>query len=166
MNLGLLVFYFFAAVAVVGAFMTVTRRNPVHSAVYLVLTFIAIAAIYVMLDAEFLFAVQILVYAGEILVLFLFVIMLVNLDEPRRFSGGRLHLGVSAALSLLLFGMLAMVFAREAPPAPAAAAPVAEGNLQMVGSLLYQNYLIPFEVVSVLLLVAMIGAIVLGRPRA
>jgi NADH-quinone oxidoreductase subunit J len=166
MNLGLLVFYFFAAVAVVGGVMMVTRRNPVHSAVYLVLTFVSVAAIYVMLDAEFLFVVQILVYAGGILVLFLFVIMLVNLDEPRRFSGGRLHLGLSAALMLLLFGMLAMVFVREAPRAPAEVAPMAEGNLQMVGSLLYRNYLIPFEVVSVLLLVAMIGAIVLGRPRA
>ena len=163
MNLGLLVFYFFAALAVVGAVMMVTRRNPVHSAVYLVLTFIAVAAIYVMLDAEFLFVVQILVYAGGILVLFLFVIMLVNLDDSRRYSGGRLHLGLSAALALLLFGMLAMVFVKEAPPAPAAVAPMAEGNLQMVGSLLYQNYLIPFEVVSVLLLVAMIGAIVLAK---
>ena len=166
MNLGLLVFYFFAALAVVGAVMMVTRKNAVHSAVYLVLTFVAVAAIYVLLDAEFLFAVQILVYAGGILVLFLFVIMLVNLEEPRRYSGGRLHLGLSTALTLLLFGMLATVFVKEAPQAPAAVAPMAEGNLQTVGWLLYRNYLIPFEVVSVLLLVAMIGAIVLGRPRA
>jgi len=166
MNLGLLVFYFFAALAVVGAAMMVTRKNAVHSAVYLVLTFVAVAAIYVLLDAEFLFAVQILVYAGGILVLFLFVIMLVNQKEPRRYSGGRLHLGLSTALTLILFGMLATVFVKEAPQAGAAAAPMAEGNLQMIGWLLYRNYLIPFEVVSVLLLVAMIGAIVLGRPRA
>jgi len=166
MNLGLLVFYFFAALAVVGGLMMVTRKNAVHSAVYLVLTFIAIAAIYVLLGAEFLFAVQVLVYAGGIMVLFLFVIMLVNLEEPRRYSGGRLHLGLSAGLTLILFGMLAVVFVKDAPPAAAVAASPAEGNLQLVGALLYQNYLIPFEVVSLLLLVAMIGAIVLGRPRA
>jgi NADH-quinone oxidoreductase subunit J len=167
MNLGLLVFYFFAALAVVGGVMMVTRKNAVHSAVYLVLTFIAIAAIYVLLGAEFLFAVQVLVYAGGIMVLFLFVIMLVNLEEPRRYSGGKLHLGLSAGLTLILFGMLAVVFVKDAPPAGAVAASAGgEGNLQLVGALLYQNYLIPFEVVSLLLLVAMIGAIVLGRPRA
>jgi NADH-quinone oxidoreductase subunit J len=166
MNLGLLVFYFFAALAVVGGLMMVTRKNAVHSAVYLVLTFIAIAAIYVLLGAEFLFAVQVLVYAGGIMVLFLFVIMLVNLEEPRRYSGGKLHLGLSAGLTLILFGMLAVVFVKDAPPAMPVAASGGEGNLQLIGALLYRNYLIPFEVVSLLLLVAMIGAIVLGRPRA
>ena len=166
MNLGLLVFYFFAALAIVGALMMVTRKNAVHSAVYLVLTFISIAAIYVLLGAEFLFAVQVLVYAGGIMVLFLFVIMLVNLEEPRRYSGGRLHLGLSTGLTLILFAMLAVVFVKDAPPAAAVAASPGEGNLQLVGALLYQNYLIPFEVVSLLLLVEMIGAIVLGRPRA
>ena len=166
MSLGLLVFYCFAALAITGAVMMVTRKNPVHSAVYLVLTFVSIAAIYVQMGADFLFAVQILVYAGGIMVLFLFVIMLVNLEETRRTSGGRLHLGVSAVLSLALFGMMVRVFVQEAPSAPATVAPLAEGNLQMMGWLLYQNYLIPFEVVSLLLLVAMIGAIVLGRPRA
>jgi NADH-quinone oxidoreductase subunit J len=166
MGLGLVVFYFFSALAVAGAVMMVTRKNPVHSAVYLVVTFVAISAIYVQLGAEFLFAVQVLVYAGGIMVLFLFVIMLVNLEETRRYSGGRLHLGLSAVLAVAIFVMMARVFAKEAPAAPSRVAPLAEGNLQMVGSLLYQNYMIPFEVVSLLLLVAMIGAIVLGRPRA
>jgi NADH-quinone oxidoreductase subunit J len=139
----------------------------VHSAVYLVLTFVAIAAIYVQLGADFLFAVQVLVYAGGILVLFLFVIMLVNLEEPRRFSGGRMRLAASGAVTLLLFGILASTFARSAPAgAVAALAPAAEGNLQAVGVSLYTDYILPFEIVSVLLLVAMIGAIVLGRPRA
>ena len=166
MSLGLLTFYFFAALAVVGALMMITRKNAVHSAVYLVLTFVAIAAIYVQLGADFLFAVQVLVYAGGIMVLFLFVIMLVNLEEPRRYSGGRLHLGLSAALTLILFGMLATVFVKDVPASSTAVVPMAEGNLQMVGWLLYRNYMLPFEVVSLLLLVAMIGAIVLGRPRA
>jgi NADH-quinone oxidoreductase subunit J len=167
MELGLLVFYFFSALAVGGAVMMITRKNPVHSAVYLVVTFVAIAAIYVQLGADFLFAVQVLVYAGGIMVLFLFVIMLVNLEETRRYSGGRLHLVLSVVLAVAVFVMLARVFAADAPTAPPVTGPPAvEGNLQMMGTLLYQNYLIPFEVVSLLLLVAMIGAIVLGRPRA
>jgi NADH-quinone oxidoreductase subunit J len=166
MNLGLLVFYFFAALAVTGALMMVTRKNPVHSAVYLVLTFVAISAIYVQLGADFLFAVQVLVYAGGIMVLFLFVIMLVNLEESRRTSGGKLHLGFSAALTVVLFGMMASVFMKEGSTLPVAGTAMGGGNLQEMGWLLYRNYLIPFELVSLLLLVAMIGAIVLGRPRA
>ena len=166
MNAGLLFFYFFAALAVVGALMTITRRNAVHSAVYLVLTFVAISGIYVLLGAEFLFAVQVLVYAGGIMVLFLFVIMLVNLEEPRRFSGGRLRLGASVALALLLFGALGLAFLREGPAATAPAASLGEGNLQLMGWVLYRQYLLPFEAVSLLLLVAMVGAIILGRPRA
>jgi NADH-quinone oxidoreductase subunit J len=169
MNPGLLLFYFFAAVAVVGGIMMVTRRNAVHSAVYLVLTFVSISAIYVLLGAEFLFAVQVLVYAGGIMVLFLFVIMLVNLEEPRRFSGGRLHLGLSTILSLLLFAMLALVFVRNAPKVqtvtPNAQFMGGLGNIEAIGMGLYRYYLLPFEAVSLLLLVAMIGAIVLARPR-
>src|SRR6266850_5628119 len=167
MNPGLLVFYFFAAVSVVGGIMMITRKNAVHAAVYLVLTFVSISAIYILLGAEFLFAVQVLVYAGGIMVLFLFVIMLVNLDEPRRFSGGRLQLGLSTALSLVLFVMLARVFARGAPSGPAPPGNLGGlGNIELVGTGLYRYYLLPFEAVSLLLLVAMIGAIVLARPRA
>src|SRR5262245_25192294 len=167
MDWGLAVFYFFAALAVVGGVMMITRKNAVHAAIYLVLTFVSIAAIYILMGAEFLFAVQVLVYAGGIMVLFLFVIMLVNLEEPRRFSGGKLRLALSAALTFLLFGMLATLFARASQGAVApGAAQLDEGNLQQVGELLFTKYLVPFEAVSVLLLVAMIGAIVLGRPRA
>lgn len=164
-NPGLLIFYLFAALAVVGGIMMITRKNAVHSAVYLVLTFVSISAIYILLGADFLFAVQVLVYAGGIMVLFLFVIMLVNLEEPKRYTGGRLHLGLSAALTAVLFGTLALVFLEDAPSVTLQAAPVTEGNLQLVGLALYRDYLVPFEAVSLLLLVAMIGAIVLGRPK-
>src|SRR5262245_59171448 len=167
MDWGLAVFYFFAALAVVGGVMMITRKNAVHAAVYLVLTFVSVSAIYILLGADFLFAVQVLVYAGGILVLFLFVIMLVNLEEPRRFSGGRMRLTASSVMTLLLFGILASAFARsDTAQAVAAGAPAAEVNLQAVGLSLYTDYVLPFEIVSVLLLVAMIGAIVLGRPRA
>jgi len=99
-------------------------------------------------------------------VLFLFVIMLVNLEESRRLSGGKLHLAASAVLTCLLFGMLATLFGRVAVGQPSVAAPLGEGNLQLMGIALFRDYMLPFEVVSLLLLVAMIGAIVLGRPRA
>jgi NADH-quinone oxidoreductase subunit J len=165
MNWGLAVFYFFAALSVVGGVMMITRKNAVHSAVYLVLTFVAVSAIYIILGADFLFAVQVLVYAGGILVLFLFVIMLVNLEEPRRYTGGKLHLVTAAVITLLLFGMLAGLFARAGAGQVLASSGQAEGNLQAVGLALFREYMFPFEVVSVLLLVAMIGAIVLGRPR-
>ena len=164
-NPGLLIFYLFAALAVVGGIMMITRKNAVHSAVYLVLTFVSISAIYILLGADFLFAVQVLVYAGGIMVLFLFVIMLVNLEEPKRYTGGRLHLGLSAALTVVLFGTLALVFMEDVPSVTLQAAPATEGNIQLVGLALYRDYLIPFEAVSLLLLVAMIGAIVLGRPK-
>lgn len=165
MNWGLAVFYFFAALAVVGGVMMITRKNAVHSAVYLVLTFVSVSAIYIILGADFLFAVQVLVYAGGILVLFLFVIMLVNLEEPRRYTGGKLHLVTAAVITLLLFGMLAGLFARAGAGQVLSSSGQAEGNLQAVGLALFREYMFPFEVVSVLLLVAMIGAIVLGRPR-
>ena len=167
MDWGRIVFYFFAALAVVGGVMMITRKNAVHAAVYLVLTFVSVSAIYILLGAEFLFAVQVLVYAGGIMVLFLFVIMLVNLEEPRRFSGGRLRLASAGVVTLLLFGMLARTFGRaEAAGSSVGLNVVAQGNLQRVGEALFTDYMLPFEVVSVLLLVAMIGAIILGRPRA
>src|SRR5215471_12672098 len=151
MDLGLAVFYFFAALAVVGGVMMITRRNAVHAAVYLVLTFVSVAAIYILLGAEFLFAVQVLVYAGGIMVLFLFVIMLVNLEEPRRFSGGRLRLAASSAITLLLFGMLARTFARSGAVHPAVGGTAAaQGNLQQMGEIMFTDYMLPFEVVSVL----------------
>ena len=165
MNWGLAVFYFFAALSVVGGVMMITRKNAVHSAVYLVLTFVSVSAIYIILGADFLFAVQVLVYAGGILVLFLFVIMLVNLEEPRRYTGGKLHLVTAGVITLLLFGMLAGLFARAGAGQVVASSGQAEGNLQAMGLALFREYMFPFEVVSVLLLVAMIGAIVLGRPR-
>lgn len=166
MELGPLVFYFFAALAVVGAGMMVTRKNAVHSAIYLVLTFVSISAIYVLLGADFLFVVQILVYAGGIMVLFLFVIMLVNLEDPKRTAGGRLRFGFSTIVTLVLFGILATVFLKKTPEAVGPLVQSGEGNLELIGQLLYREYLLPFEAISLLLLVAMIGAVILARPRA
>ena len=161
MNLGLLVFYFFAAVAVVGAVMMVTRRNPVHSAVYLVLTFLAIAAIYVMLDAEFLFAVQILVYAGGILVLFLFVIMTLDPAEGRRPERGRWVIVPALMLSVVLLGEILLALKGAAGgasgpgPAPTAG----------LGALLLGPYLYAFEIASLLIVASLTGAVALAGRK-
>lgn len=157
-------FYVLAAMAVVSALMVVTRKNPVHSAMFLVFTFFCVAGIYITMSAEFLAAVQVLVYAGGIVVLFLFVIMLVPLHT------GVTRLPVArGAVALLVVALLATtvmtVYARAARSCAAMGvqgeAPA--GNIEAVGIELYTRYLLPFEVASVLLLVAMVGAVVLAR---
>ena len=162
------VFYILASVALLSAVMVIWSRNVVHSAIYLVLTFLCVAGVYVLLRAEFVAAVQVLVYAGGILVLFLFVIMLVNLDAGtgRRV---RVHATVSAVVGGAATALLLYVSASgglESNFGGARADLSAQGgNLQQVGWALYSDYLLPFEIASVLLLVAMIGAIVLARQK-
>jgi len=161
------IFYILASVALLSAVMVIWSRNVIHSAIYLVLTFLCVAGVYVLLQAEFVAVVQVLVYAGGIVVLFLFVIMLVNLQDA---LGARIrtHATVSAAVGtattiLLLYvaasGRLVSGFGR-APDLSAQG-----GNLEQVGWALYRDYLLPFEIASILLLVAMIGTIVLARQK-
>jgi NADH-quinone oxidoreductase subunit J len=161
------IFYILASIALVSAVMVIAGRNVVHSAIYLVLTFLCVAAVYILLRAEFVAAVQVLVYAGGIVVLFLFVIMLVNLKDLRS-PGVRVHAAVSGTLGAVAIGLILYLYSR----APLAAdlpmpGPQAEpaGNLQSIGMALYRDFLLPFEIASVLLLVAMIGAIVLARQK-
>ncbi len=161
------VFYVLASIALLSAVMVIWSRNVVHSAIYLVLTFLCVAGVYVLLRAEFVAAVQVLVYAGGILVLFLFVIMLVNLDDalgPRV----RLHATVSAVVGAAAIALLLYVAGRgglESTFSPGVDLSAQGGNLQQVGWALYRDYLLPFEIASVLLLVAMVGAIVLARQK-
>ncbi len=164
-----LMFLALAAVALAASVMVITRRNLVHSALYLIVTFFAVAAIYVLLHAEFLGVVQLLVYAGGIMVLFLFVILLV--ERPGTGPAGkpmRWHAAASGVLTLLVAAILGAHFLRSgmAPPGGTAVLGASGGNLETVSLALFRNYLLPFEVVSVLLLVALVGAIVLARPRA
>jgi len=163
-------FYTISAFILGFALMVVTTKDTVHSVLFLVLDFLFVAALYVLLGAQFLAVIQILVYAGGIVVLYLFVVMLVNLkrlpevhEDPHR----RTRLGL--VLAAVVLGELAMItilgYGKPAPAlanAAAAAMPVS-GNTQEVGWLLYTSYLIPFEIASMLLLVAMIGAIVLAK---
>jgi NADH-quinone oxidoreductase subunit J len=163
-------FYTLSAFILGFAIMVVSTKNTVHSVLFLVLNFLFVAALYVLLGAQFLAVIQILVYAGGIVVLYLFVVMLVNLkrppeahQDPHRMT--RLGFGLAAAVLLELGAIAAYGSSSAANPAPVAASPSipVSGNTEQVGWLLYTNYLIPFEIASMLLLVAMIGAIILAK---
>jgi NADH-quinone oxidoreductase subunit J len=169
-----IVFYALAALTVLGAIGVVTRRNVVHSAILLIATLMGVAGIYLVLEAEFLAAVQVLVYAGGVMVLFLFVIMLVDLEQRGKPPAGKRRLSRTtivggAVLSVLLLGLLLSVFAGQAlgPASPGAGEVLREngGNLGAVAMSMFRFYLVPFELASILLLVAMVGAVVLARAR-
>ena len=163
-------FYTLAAFILGFAVLVVSTKDTVHSVLFLVLDFLFVAALYVLLGAPFLAAIQILVYAGGIVVLYLFVVMLVNLkrppeahQDPHRQTRFGLGLAVAMLVELAMIGASTYASpARTAFVAPLAAMPVS-GNTEEVGWLLYTNYLIPFEIASMLLLVAMIGAILLAK---
>ena len=154
-----LLFYFFAAMAVGAALMVITLRNPVYSAISLLVTFLAVAALFVLRRAEFVAIVQIFVYGGGVMVLFLFVIMLVNLHRLREMRIFGVQWPTAAAVSAV-FGPL--------NPIPERLVNVdgeALGNSQAVAWTLFREYFVPFEIVSLFLLVAMIGAVVLARKE-
>jgi NADH-quinone oxidoreductase subunit J len=167
------VFYFFAAIAVASAVLTVTRRNVVHSAIFLITALLATAGIFLQLRAEFLFIVQIILYVGGIMVLFVFVIMLVNLDVAvRQLQFGRQR-WVALIIALALAAQVGLMFwsTRKMPGQgiPVLAAPLAQTlppNSEEVARSLFSTYLLPFEIASLLLLVAMIGAVVMAKKRA
>lgn len=168
-----LFFLYFAGVIVVTSILVVALRNPVYSALSLLIMFFHVAGLYVTLHAEFLAAVQIIVYAGAILVLYLFVVMLLNVKRDERY-----HVQAPAAAFLglvLLTEVVLLVSQRTYQPtggsdagqadrvlAPQAAVP-AVGNTETIGEVLYSTYLFPFEIASLILLVAMIGAIILAK---
>jgi len=163
-------FYLFAALVLGGAIFTVTRRSAVHSAISLIVCLIGVAGLYLLQQAEFLFAVQIVLYVGGIMVLFLFVVMLVNLDQAakeRQFNRQRwvaLLCVAAVAAELIYFlrkGASAFQFAK-APPVVNAAT---EGNTEQIANVLFSQYLLPFEIASVLLLVALVGSVVMAKKR-
>jgi NADH-quinone oxidoreductase subunit J len=162
-------FYTLSALILGFAIMVVATRNTVHSVLFLVTNFLFVAALYVLLGAEFLAVIQILVYAGGIVVLYLFVVMLVNLKRPPEAHSdphrrGKLGFALSAVV-LAQLAAIAVWGGNRVTPVPPPAGPSSLGNTEQVGLLLYTEYLIPFEVASILLLVAMIGAIVLTKKE-
>ena len=167
-----LLFYLFAVLALAGALGVVTMRNPMYGAISLLLTFLAVAALFLLRHAEFVGIVQIFVYGGGIMVLFLFVIMLVNLHrlpEIKLFGGPSPFALVLAVLLLAFFGwfFLQMRFgpALRQPQNFLTVNGQTLGNSQAVAWGLYTQQLLPFEIASVFLLIAMIGAVVLGRKQ-
>ena len=177
-NMPMVVFFIVGAIAIAASVLVVSMRNPVHSALFLLLTFLCVAILFFLAHAEFVGAVQILVYAGGIMVLFLFVVMLINVrDLPAEkmvspYWRGAIAVGFGV---ILLFGTVIRGgdyhAAANRPEAlrPAATSTAADapfdlvGNSEAVGMVLYRDYLVPFEVASLFLLVAMIGAIVIGK---
>jgi NADH-quinone oxidoreductase subunit J len=145
----------------------ITAKNTVHSIMFLVVNFLFVAGLYALLGAPFLAVIQVIVYAGGIVVLYLFVVMLVNLKRPPeahkdRRRRGRLGLTFALVVLVELVAISAYRFVSPAAGLPPAR-PLAADNVAQVGMLLYTDYLVPFELASILLLVAMIGAIVLAR---
>ena len=156
-------FIVFGAIAVCGAVMVVTRKHPMASALYLILTLFAVAALFALRQAHFLAAIQVIVYAGAVVVLFIFVIMLINVPEdklPVERATGIRFLGVLVAgLLILESALVARRFGMAGTPA------VDAGSVQAVGKALFTDYLLAFEITSVLLLAAMIGAITLAKRK-
>ena len=164
-------FYAFALLVLGGGILTITRRNAVHSAISLIVSLLGVAGLYLLQQAEFLFAVQVVLYVGGIMLLFLFVIMLVNLDnaaKERQFNkawlvGLAAVAGVAAEIGYFIYRgkdsfHVADVMAAVPPPA-------ALGNTEMLADSLFSEYLLPFEIASILLLVAVVGSVVMAKKR-
>ncbi|HOQ44227.1 MAG TPA: NADH-quinone oxidoreductase subunit J [Bryobacteraceae bacterium] len=161
-----LFFYFFALLVLGGGVATITCKSAVHSAISLIVSMVGVAGLFLLQHAEFLFAVQIVLYIGGVMVLFLFVIMLVNLDESmqmRQFNRQWL-LAVAAVIAA---GVQAVWLLSKPADLPAAVpqVPGGPGNVQRVADVLFSQYLLPFEIASVLLLAAVIGSVVMAKKR-
>ena len=163
-------FAIFGGLAILTSLLVVAQRNPTHSALFLVLSFLNVACIYVLLGAEFVAVTQVIVYTGAVLVLFLFAVMLVRMEDlPEMYGGHPVQRFVGPVLGLALFLEILAVILSTVPLGatgtftPDAVAAVG-GNIQALGRSLYSDFLVPFEISSLVLLVGAIGAIVLARP--
>lgn len=163
-------FILLAVVTTITAILVIVQRNPVASAIYLIITFFCLAGIYLLLNAQFIAIIQVLVYAGAIMVLFLFVIMLLNLEKEKKIiTRHRLQKVLGVFLGVILLAQIGMIFNSvlleggkgNFPPEKVAAI----GNTEVVARLLFTDFLLPFEITSILLLVAIIGAIVLAKKQ-
>jgi NADH-quinone oxidoreductase subunit J len=162
--LGTLLFYTFSVLTVGGAILTITRRNVVMSAVWLIASLLGVAGLFLLQGAEFLFVAQLILYIGGVVLLILIALMLVTAQQPAETKRYRKAWPVVLAVGLLLGGELIYVFSRAALP-PASAAQVSTANTESVADTLFTHYLAAFEIASVILLVAIIGAVVMGQRR-
>ncbi|HKW81992.1 MAG TPA: NADH-quinone oxidoreductase subunit J [Casimicrobiaceae bacterium] len=164
MNVASVVFYAFAAILIFAALRVISSSNPVHSALWLVLSFFSAAGLWLLLQAEFLAIALVLVYVGAVMVLFLFVVMMLDVNFARMRERFRSYLPVGATVGILILAemALALIGAHGRPGGAAAqAAPAGYSNTRALGMLLYTDYAYPFEIAAVILLVAIIAAIAL-----
>ncbi len=173
MDFDLLLFYFFAAITVGGSLLVVAQRNPIYSVVSIVAAFCGLSGLYVLLEAPFVAVVQIIIYAGAILVLFLFTVMLLNASREDGAEWDRSHpyyrpgpTRVGAVLAVVLLGQLAWVVSRiPALRAGVGDAAPAASSVRLLGRVLFTDYMFAFEVTSILIIAAMVGAVVLAGKR-
>lgn len=161
-----IIFMYFAVVILTSAVLTITRRNPVHSVMFMLLLFFHIAGVFVLLNAEFLAAVQLIVYAGAILILYLFVVMLLNVDKESSAARANRFWPWMAGFGLLIAGeIMLLVLSGTFPSVVDRPMMHAGAGARELGMVLYRNYLVPFEIASLILLVGLVGAVMLAKKE-
>ncbi len=169
-----IIFIASALVAVVASLLMVTRKNPIHSALWMIVTFFAMAVIYLLLNAQFIAVAQVMVYAGAIMMLILFVIMLVHMEKGGEVDDGKPHRSVKTKIAWALITVVLLVevlvgalFYRMTGQGGEYPVEVVNrvGHVKTVGALLYSQYLFPFEIASILLLVGIVGAVVIAKRK-
>lgn len=158
-------FFFFAGVAVLGALNLILQRHPIHSALSLILVMAALAVLYLLLGAEFIAAIQIIVYAGAIMVLFVFVIMVLNAGEEERTSLSRMAKFVGLPLAAVFLVEVCYVLYRAWPSEQMVVPERFLGRTEAIGKALYGEFLLPFELTAILILIALVGAVVLAQKE-
>lgn len=158
-------FYIVASLSLFGALGTIMSKNPIHSVIYLILTFFSLSSIYILLNAQFVAAVNIIVYAGAIMVLFLFVVMFLNLksEDSDEMSKNTVMIGASIIAGTIGFLLIFAIRQTEIQKVNPYTFRPGVGLIENLGTLMYSKYVLPFELVSVLFLVAMAGAVMLGK---
>jgi len=163
MTASLLIFLVLALLAIFAAISLIVQRHPIHSALSLIVVMVALAGLYLLMGAEFVAAVQIIVYGGAIMVLFVFVIMLLNAEEEERTNFSKLATYAGIPLALAVAGFIAAAIARSSGSLPTAEPSGALTSTKTLSNLLFSDFVYPFELTSFLILVAILGAIVLAQ---
>ena len=166
MSVVLIIFCVLAAITLATAFLTIFSRNPIHSAIYLVICFFSIAGHYLLLNAQFLAVVHVIVYSGAIMILFLFTIMLMNLNEQKEVHKPRItRLGAIVSFCLICLVLIAIFINSKPIVGDYTTTGEDYQSIKVLGKVLLNEYMVPFEFVSILLLVAMIGAVLLSKKE-
>lgn len=165
MSIQLALFLIFGGLAVTAAISLILQRQPIHSAISLIVVMVSLAALYLLLAAEFIAAVQIIVYAGAIMVLFVFVIMLLNAGQEERTNLSRMARYVGLPLGAVLTGELAYWIYRATPKGALVDPNRFIGRTELIGRQLFREYVLPFELTSILILIAILGAVVLTKKE-